>query len=195
MLEEQTSRAEQLETQAATALRQGNRELAKNFLREKATIDDTINKIKPTLAQATETVEAVKVAIRRQEQEIKKKTAEVLAMKAQWKQAQIQESLSKAMDGLTFESEYESSFASAKERIQQKQAEAAARQEMSAGSIAGKMIAMEDQAMDLEAEDELRKLEEKLGMATPVTQQQAAPSVDIDLDSQLDELENRLKNQ
>jgi phage shock protein A len=195
MLEEQTRKAEQLESQAGTALRQGNRDLAKQFLREKASLDQTITTLRTSLSQATETVEAVKIAIRRQEQEIKTKTAEVLAMKAQWKQAQIQESLQKAMDGLTFESEYESTFASAKERIAQKQAEARARQEMSAGSITGKMMDMEDQAMDYEAEDELRKLEEKLGLATPVTQQQAAPAQDIDLDSQLDDLENRLNNQ
>ena len=61
------------------------------------------------------------------------------AMKAQWKQAQVQSSISKALEGLTFENQYEGSFASAKEKIQEKQAEAAARQEMMAGSLHGKL--------------------------------------------------------
>ena len=85
-------------------------------------------------------------------------------MKAQWKQAEIQTSISKALEGLTFENEYESSFAAAKERIQDKQAEAAARSEMMAGSVQGKMMEMEDQAMDYAAEAaaEIRRLNREL---------------------------------
>lgn len=191
MLDEAQKKATQLEAQAAMALRQGNRELAKQFLREKANSDATIQTLQGTLAQAVETVEQVKVAIKRQEEEVRKKTAEALAMKAQWKQAQIQDSITQALQGLTFENEYEGSFAAAKEKIQNKQAEANARNEMFAGSIQGKIMSMEDQSMDFQAEEDLKKLEEKLGLS------QAAPTVQTasgttDLDAQLDDLEKRL---
>ncbi|MDK3156830.1 PspA/IM30 family protein [Kamptonema cortianum] len=193
MLDESIKKSAQLEAQATTALRQGNRELARQFLREKATVDASIDTLKATHGQAVETVEQVKVAIKRQEEEVKKKTAEALAMKAQWKQAQIQESIGRALEGLTFENEYEGSFAAARDRIRDKQAEAQARGEMMANSIQGKMMMMEDQTMDMAAEDELVKLEEKLGLKSPEIQDVATTSTDS-VDSQLEELERRLGN-
>lgn len=192
MLEEAERKSAQLEQQATTALKQNNRDLARNFLREKATTDQTIETLKGTYAQAVETVEAVKVAIKRQEEEVRRKTAEALAMKAQWKQAQIQSSISRALEGLTFESEYEGSFAAARDKIKDAQAEAAARNEMMAGSLQGKMMAMEDKAMDYQADEELRKLEEKLGMATPAESTAVTPEVTSDVDTELAELEKRL---
>lgn len=198
MLDEETKKAERLEQQASTALRQGNRELARQFLREKANVDATIQTLTQTHAQAVETVESVKKAIKHQEQEVRRKTAEALAMKAQWKQAQIQTSISKALEGLTFESQFEGSFAAAKERIQEKQAEASARNEMMAGSLQGKMMAMEDQAMDFAAEEELVALEEKLGLRQPnietsTTTQVPTENVESTVDAELEELEKRLQ--
>ncbi len=192
MLDEQTRRSAQLEQQATVALRQGNRDLARQFMREKQSADTAVEQLKGTYAAALETVEQVKVAIKRQEEEVRKKTAEALAMKAQWKQAQIQESITKALQGLTFESEYEGSFAAAREKIQNKQAEASARTEMFSGSVQGKMMSMEDQAMDMAAEEELKKLEERLGVATPTVAEAGTVEVTTDVDAQLDELEKKL---
>lgn len=193
MMDEAVRQSAGLEKQAEAALRAGNRDMARALLREKGQKDQTIESLKGTLAQAIETVESVKVAIKRQEEEVRRKTSEALALKAQWKQAQIQNSISKALEGLTFENEYgETSYASAKDKIRDKQAEAAARQEMMAGSLQGKMMAMEDQTMDLAADEELRKLEERLGLATaPATN---APPVEAtsDVEAELQRLEQRL---
>lgn len=195
MLDEATKKSAQLESQATTALRQGNRELARGFLREKTSTDSTIETLKSTLAQAVETVDQVKVAIKRQEEEVRKKTAEALALKAQWKQSQIQSSISQALEGLTFENEYEGSFSAARDKIRDKQAEAAARNEMLGSSVQGKMMQMEDQAMDFAAEAELQKLEEKLGLKETNIQETASPTVDnSSVDAQLEELEKRLGN-
>lgn len=191
MYDEQVRKAAQLENQAASALKQGNRDLARNFIREKATTDASLESLKPTLAAATETVDQVKIAIKRQEEEIRKKVAETLALKAQWKTAQIQSSITKALDGLTFENEYEGSFAAARDRIKDKQAEASARQEMFGQSVQGKIMAMEDAAMDIQADAELAKLEERLGLATPAVTTDV-PAATTDVDTQLDELEKRL---
>lgn len=189
------ARSKQLELQATTSLRTNNRELAKQFLREKATTDSTLEQLRATHAQADETVEQVKVAIKRQEDEVRRKTAEALALKAQYKQAQIQSSISRALEGLTFENEYEGSFAAAREKIQGKQAEASARQEMFSGSLQGKMMTMEDQAMDLAAEEELVKLEEKLGMSQTSPAETAAQSSagTNSVDEELEKLEKRLQ--
>ncbi|MFW5698161.1 MAG: PspA/IM30 family protein [Fimbriimonadaceae bacterium] len=194
MLDETQKKSEALEKKAAMALQQGNRELARQFMREKQSVDSNLENLKATYAQAVETVEQVKTAIKRQEADVRKKTAESLAMKAQWKQAQIQTSISKALEGLTFENEFEGSFASAREKIQNKQAEAAARSEMLAGSIQGKMASMEEQAMDYEAEAELTALEEKLGMREPaVTETTTTATEQSDVEDELDALEKRLQ--
>lgn len=193
MYDEQVRKSQQLENQAAMALKQGNRDLARQFMREKAAADTSVESLKPTLLAATETVDQVKVAIKRQEEEIRKKVAESLALKAQWKTAQIQSSITKALEGLTFENEYEGSFAAARDRIKDKQAEASARQEMFGNSVQGKIFEMEDATMDMQADEELRKLEERLGMATKTEAAPAATEeVKSDVDAQLDDLEKRL---
>ncbi len=214
MLDDAKKKSAQLEAQATMALKQGNRELATQFMREKMNGDASIATLQQSYDQAVQTVDQVKVAIKRQEEEVRKKTAEALAMKAQWQQAQIQNSISKALEGLTFENQFEG-FGAAQEKIREAQSEAAARQEMLGSSIQGKIYQMEDSARDLEAESELDKLEERLGLrpaAAAATVDQtvsvsaspaAAPEVSADqaaeqakmseAEAQLAELEKRLK--
>lgn len=214
MLEEATKKSQQLESQAAMALKQGQRELATQLMREKMNFDATRASLQQSYDQAVATVEQVKIAIKRQEEEVRKKTAEALAMKAQWKQAQIQNSIAKALDGLTFENQFEG-FGAVQERIREAQSEASARQEMQAGSLSGKMFALEDTQRDMEAEAELEKLEERLGLrpstttvepaqtvvvaasnGAPVNPQEAAAEAAAmsEAERQIEELEKRLKN-
>jgi phage shock protein A len=194
------------------ALKQGDRELATQFMREKMNNDASVTTLQQSYDSAAQTVEQVKIAIKRQEEEVRKKTAEALALKAQWKQAQIQNSISKALDGLTFENQFEG-FGAAQEKIKEAQSEASARQEMFGTSIQGKILAMDDKARDYEAESELDKLEERLGLrpAAPTTTTTAqtqtvgvggAPVADpnagpggataSEAEKQLEELEKRL---
>ena len=219
MLDEKRGQSVQLEGQATMALKQGNRELAAQFMREKINNDAIIAQLSTSYDQASAAVEQVKVAIKRQEEEVRKKTAEALAMKAQWKNAQIQNSIAKALDGLTFENQFES-FGVAAEKIKMAQSEAAARQEMHGESLQGKVMAMEDKAKDYEAESELDKLEQRLGMkpAAPAIEQTqsvsvapsgngqapdvavpagpgtADPAVKSEAEQQLEELEKRLQS-
>lgn len=178
MYEEAKKKSEQLESQATMALRQGNRDLARQFIREKANNDTVMTQLQTSVAQAQQAVDAVKLAIKRQEEEVRKKTAEALAMKAQWKQAQIQNTISKALEGLTFENQLES-FGAAAERIRDAQAEASARNEMFSNSVQGKIMEMEDQAIDYAAEEELKKLEERLGMGAPAPAVEATQQVSL----------------
>lgn len=212
MLEETKRKSASYESQAAMALKQGDRELAAQIMREKMNNDSTLTQLQTSYEGAVQTVEQVKIAIRRQEEEVRKKTAEALAMKARWKQAQIQNSLSKALDGLTFENQFEG-FGAAAEKIREAESEASARSEMQQVGIQGKLIALEDKARDYEAESELEKLEERLGLrapsapaatveqpvtlggpAAPVTEDASADAAArAEAERQLDELEKRLK--
>jgi phage shock protein A len=193
MVDDHERKTAQLEQQAVTALKQSNRDLARQFLREKANYSTTLESLRGSLAQANQTVEVVKVAIRRQEEEVRKKTAEALAMKAQYKQAQIESSINKALEGFTTEAQF-GTFEAAAERIRDAKSEAAARQEMMQESIQGKIMAMEDKSFDYAAEEELKKLEERLGMATPAQTSATSSTTETaaDLDAQLDELENKM---
>ena len=211
MLDEAKKKSSELEARAAMALKQGDRELATQFMREKMNNDSSVATLQQSYDSAAATVDQVKVAIKRQEEEVRKKTGEALALKAQWKQAQIQNSISKALDGLTFENQFEG-FGAAQEKIREAQSEASARQEMFGSSLQGKILGMDDKARDMEAESELDKLEERLGLkpaATTTVSQDVTQSVGVggaptagtaggvtasEAEKQLEELEKRLNS-
>lgn len=190
LMDEQTKRANQLEAQAEMAVKQGNRDLARRLLREKMAFQDTITQTQVAYDQAVEASEAVKVAIRRQEEEVRQKTAEALAKKAQWKQAQIQIEIDKALSGLSFEAE-SSAWERASEKIRNAQSEASARAELAQAGIQAKMAELEDVTIDAEAEKELLALEQKMGMGSETSQTVQVGNVS-DVEAELAELESRL---
>jgi phage shock protein A len=199
MLKDQQQKGAALETKATMALKQDNRELATQFMREKMNVDATIAQVQVSYDQALATVDQIKVGIKRQEEEVRKKTAEALSLKASWKQAQIQTSITKALEGLSFDNEY-GSFGAVTERIKEKQSEAAARTEMQSESLGGKIMNMESTARDMEAEAELDKLQERLGLkpATASTEVVATQTVSAgevgqgEAEKALNDLEKRL---
>jgi len=185
-----------LERKAELALQQGKRDLALQIVREKKAQESALETMRASLQQATETVEAIKLAIRRQEEEVRVKTAQALAMKARWKQAQIQTAINKALEGISVEN-IESSWATAEQRIQQAEAEAAARQEMAAQSLQGRIAALQDAQIDQEAEEELSRIEQRLGMrpatASSITPGTTASVSDSEALKELEELERKLQ--
>jgi phage shock protein A len=188
MVEDLERKSVNLDNQAVMAVKQGNRDLARQLLREKANYQNSLESLKVSLATAGQTVDVVKVAIRQQEEQVRRKTAEALAMKAQYKQAQIENSINKALEGFTTEAQF-GTFEAAAERIREARSEASARQELMAESIHGKVMQMEDKAVDFAADEELRKLEERLGMTQHT---EHAPVEAADVEAQLEELENRM---
>src|SRR5579871_6445446 len=92
----------ELERKAALALQSGNRELAKQFLKEKGLHDQTLESMRANLISATEAAEKVKIAIRQEEERIRVRTFEALAMKANMKQAQILIKINRALDQFQF---------------------------------------------------------------------------------------------
>ncbi len=176
--------------------------------------------MRTSLAQAIEASEKVKIAIKADEERMKVRAAEAMAMKSSMKQAQIQIEINKALDGLQF-SDAEQEWNKAGERITTMQSEANARAEVASTSVESRIREIEVSQMDVEAERQLEELEAKLAMGgnpasryntTEVQQVQtvggggstsstasngngnsAAPESDID--RQLRELESRLGGQ
>lgn len=184
-----------LEAKATTALQAGNRELARQLLREKGLHDTTLTQLRGSLKQAEETSEAVKTAIRREEERFRVKTAEALALKANLKQSQIQIQINKALDGMQLD-ETVQSWDRAEERIKSMQSEAAARAEVAKTSVNSRLEALDDQQVDIEADKALADLEAKLGLGvatTSVTQPATVTAAkEDDIDKQLRELEQKL---
>ncbi len=195
----------ELDRKAELALRSGNRELAKQFLKEKATYEQTLDSMRQNLASANEAVERVKVAIKTEEERIRARTSEALAMKANLKQAQIQVKINKALDGLQV-SDTEQQWSAAKERITSLQSEASARAEVAGTSMDAKIRELEMSQMDVEVDRELAELEMRISnpatqYTTNTNQVQQVQQVggngtasvpESDIDRQLRELEDRL---
>lgn len=68
----------------------GYEELAEKFRQERREYEQSLVTAEEILAQAEETAEQIKVAIQREEELIRQQTADVLALKAKWGQADIQ---------------------------------------------------------------------------------------------------------
>ncbi len=72
-----------------------------SLLRERRKHQESLAQLQAALASAIETVEAVKIAMRREEERIRAMTTEALALKAQEKQAQIETAIAKSKMALT----------------------------------------------------------------------------------------------
>lgn len=162
ILDEQQKKSSQMEAQAEAAVKNGNRDIALRFLKEKMAYDETIAQTSTSYEQAVEASDAIKLAIRRQEEVVRQRTAEALAKKAQWKQAQIQIEIDKALNGLTVEDE-SSTWERAGERIRSAQSEASARAELARESIREKVSELKEITADTDAEKALIELEQKIG--------------------------------
>ena len=93
MVDDTQKRVNNLQARIELARKRGDHDLAEMLVREKTGYEVTLTLCRTDLAEAIETVEAVKDTIRREEEKIRMKTAEVLALKAQWKNRQIQDDL------------------------------------------------------------------------------------------------------
>lgn len=188
-----------LQAKAEIALKNGDRDLARQLLIEKGQYDGTLESTKVSLQQALETTEAVKTAMRREEERIRAKTAQALSMKAQWKQAQIENSMNKALEGMSADGT-DQAFERAAAKISNTRSEGQARTELARESLSGKLAGLDDAQASSNADDELAQMEQRLGLAPkPVASTTASASVaprtplaGSEIDKQLQELEARV---
>ena len=186
-----------LQAKAELALKNGDRDLARQLLIEKGQYDGTLESTKVSLQQALETTEAVKAAMRHEEERIRAKTAQALSMKAQWKQAQIENSMNKALEGMSADGT-DQAFERAAAKISSARSEGQARTELARESLSGKLAGLDDVQASSNADDELAQMEQRLGLAPKPaagTSANVAPRTPVagsDIDRQLQELEARV---
>ena len=75
--------------------------IQQSLLRERRKHQESLAEVQAALLTATETAEAVKIAMRREEEHVRAMTAEALALKAQEKQAQIETAIAKSKMAMT----------------------------------------------------------------------------------------------
>ncbi len=182
-----------LQAKAEIALKNGDRDLAKQLLIEKGQYDTTLQSTQASLQQALETTEAVKTAMRREEERIRAKTAQALSMKAQWKQAQIENSMNKALEGMSADGT-DQAFERAASKISNARSEGQARTELARESLSGRLAGLDDVQAASAADDALAQMEQRLGLAAapPSVSVPRTPAAASDIDRQLQELEARV---
>lgn len=185
-----------LQAKAELALKNGDRDLARQLLVEKGQYETTLATIQQSLQSAVETTEAIKVAIRREEERIRAKTAQAMAMKTQWKQSQIEISLNKALEGMTTDGT-DHAFERAAAKISNAHSESQARTELAKESLNGRLAKLDDVQMDANADAQLAEMEQRMGLApktqttTSTTTVSTTPATS-EVDRQLQELEARV---
>jgi phage shock protein A len=121
MVDQMQRMVSRLEEQAKAAGQEGNTEREQDLLAERGQSLLTLTQTQASLQAAIETTEAVKTAMRREEERIRAQTAQALAMKAQQRQALIELTIEKSRLGMT--TSYASDlFERAQAKIQQTQA-------------------------------------------------------------------------
>jgi phage shock protein A len=194
MVDDTQKRVDMLQQKAELALKRGDRDLALQLLKEKQQFEVTLTATRESLNQAIETSEAVKTAIKREEERIRQKTAEALALKAQWKNSQIQIAMNKALDSMTGIDDTEQAFGRAQAKIKNANSEMMARSELAKQKVENRMTELDVAEGDIAAENELSALESKLGLgSTPVPQTTVkAAGNESDIERQLAELEAKV---
>jgi phage shock protein A len=192
MVDETQKRVDALQAKAELALKRGDRDLALQILKEKQSYDQTLQVTRVSLEQAIQTSEQVKEAIKREDDKIRQKTAEALALKAQWKNSQIQIAMNKALEGIQGIDDTDQAFGRAAAKIKNANSEMMARSELGKGNVQSRLDQLDVAEGDIAAENELAALESKLGISsTPLSQSPVKP-VETDIERQLAELEARV---
>jgi len=170
MLADQEKRLRELDAQARAALKAGDEGLARQILVEKANIQKTVENLNVQLTNAEQAAVSVKESIKALEEQVRQRAAERLALIAGWKQAQIQESLNKALSGIDMSS-HTQAFETASEKIKELQARADARVEVASTDLNSKLAQLKTNVASQEAEDELQALKAEMGLLPPAQTQ------------------------
>ncbi len=98
MVDDIQKRVADLQREADEAQQRGERDIAARLRHQQQRYEEMLALTRESLAQAEEIVEVVKTAIRREEETIRRKTAEALALRAEWTVRVIRYQMERARD-------------------------------------------------------------------------------------------------
>ena len=150
-----------LEQKVKVAVETGRDDLAETLMVEQMELEKSVAEIEAQYNQAVQMSDDVKKQVKRFEEEVQRKYQEKLRLRTQWKQAQITEKLNEALSGIST-SATSDAFDRAKEKIQEKQARAAAITEMGHESIKSKVAELDADVARQEAKERLAKMKAEM---------------------------------
>ena len=150
-----------LEQKVKVAVETGRDDLAETLMVEQMELEKSVAEIEAQYNQAVQMSDDVKKQVKRFEEEVQRKYQEKLRLRTQWKQAQITEKLNEALSGIST-SATSDAFDRAKERIQEKQARAAAITEMGHESIKSKVAELDADVARQQAKERLAKMKAEM---------------------------------
>lgn len=162
-VDRQERMAAEFERKATLALQTGNREAARQLLREKATVETTLGMLRQSLAVALEAAEKVKTAIKSEEERLRQRMAEAQAWKARLYQAQVQEKMATAFGQFSL-NDNQTSWDEVERRIQETESRGLAIGELHHLSMQAKLDEIEMYQKDIGIEQELEELERRLAL-------------------------------
>lgn len=192
MVDDLQKTVDNLQAKAEFSLKRGDRDLALQLLKEKQNYEQSLQQTRGQLETAIETTEQVKLAIKREEEKIREKTAQALALKAQWKNSQIQIEMNRALEGIQGV-DVDQTFGRAEAKIRNATSEMQARNELAKGRVEGRIRELELGQSEINAERELAELEMKMGMSPSSKIETNRTTVEnLDVMSELEKLEAKI---
>ncbi|MDP2857241.1 MAG: PspA/IM30 family protein [Bacillota bacterium] len=150
-----------LEQKVKVAVETGRDDLAETLMVEQMESEKSVVEIEAQFSQAVQMSDDVKKQVKRFEEEVQRKYQEKLRLRTQWKQAQITEKLNEALSGISTAATSDA-FDRAKEKIQEKQARAAAITEMGRESVKSKIAELDADVARQQAKERLAKMKAEM---------------------------------
>jgi len=146
-----------LQQKVKVAVETGRDDLAETLMVEQMELEKSVAELEAQYNQSLQMSDDVKKQVKRFEEEVQRKYQEKLRLRTQWKQAQITERLNEVLSGIST-SATSDAFDRAKEKIQEKQARAAAITEMGRESVKSKIAELDADVARQQARERLAKM-------------------------------------
>ena len=144
---------------------------AEAFANRMIALETEVEDLKALHLQASQAADQAKSAVNQNSNALQKKLGERQKLLSQLDQAKMQEQLNKAMSSLSETVGDEvPSFDEVREKVEARYARAKGASELNAASIEGRMVEVEQAALNVEAQSRLNELRAQLGIETGVAE-------------------------
>jgi phage shock protein A len=144
---------------------------AESFANRMITLESEVEDLKSLHFQASEASDQAKVAVQQNAAALQKKLSERQALLGKIDQANMQEEMNKAMTQLSMTvGEDVPSLDEVRSKVEARYAKAKGMQELQGSSVEGRMLEVEQAAMNVEASSRLAEIKAQLGIAPDVAE-------------------------
>jgi phage shock protein A len=167
--------ADQAQKSGDTAKATEYTQAAESFANRMITLESEVEDLKALHFQASEASDQAKVAVQQNATALQKKLSERQALLGKIDQANMQEEMNRAMSQLSMTvGEDVPSLEEVRSKVEARYAKAKGMQELQGSSVEGRMLEVEQAALNVEATSRLAEIKAQLGIAPDAAEEQAA---------------------